>query len=853
MKRLILILCSALILNIICVNATEIRDLKVTQNSVTGRCMLSGNTDEPAGTMLSILISKSSEKDKPIFLSGAIVGENGKIAYDFYMPQTAARGVYILKTGTSGGAVAEVMFSYRNLYGSLKDASVYMPNEPDYVQNKNEANFEVYCYSEEQADYRVEYTDTETGENGKKTFSVNACEHTAKRISVSDLSYGVHSLEISVYKNNDLASQTNKKITIIRKNSGKPNGKSSIGVHTHMSLEDSDGNKEKMKLINAAGIKNVRPSTVFRWNNVESKKGIYGFKYEAELFKNRANESGVSVLFPAKYVNNLYSENPPVTEPERKAFADYVNATLDMYPEIDKVEIWNEPDLQRFWKNGGADAVQYTNLVKTVSEAVRKEHPNVEIIAGSVSSAGNSDGTDFMGNMMKNGIYSYVDGISFHPYGWNPNPNYNYNAWKAKFEKPIDASGAWLDIYNTEIGWPTVNVNGVFPITQEAQASYLVKAFVQNDGSGYKETYWYNLRNTGTSKSDAEQQFGLIENDYTPKKSYVALCQLIYRVDGAQYIGKLNIGNGAEGHIYKKDGKFVMVAWTGGSECEYTLNPEATVEDIYGNVKGYGTVTLASEPVYITNVSRSCAAKAAAETICAETDEVTADWSENTNAERVLTLINEIWEKGEVLIKNNDSDSELSLKLYKLKRAAHTAAAYYSCIYGGDMPMPDYETLRLYKSLAKNGENPYVNKYIKAAEGYYNNIEEKETKTANILMCNGILRFVKSTLEKELQNGSRIVFNGFTDKNGESINKIGEETEIYADYSVMSKDGAELFAAAYSADGKLIGLEHESVPQGAIASVGIKIENTEKVYKIKTFAVNNITALMPLTEASCID
>ena len=134
-----------------------------------------------------------------------------------------------------------------------------------------------------------------------------------------------------------------------------------------------------------------------------------------------------------------------------------------------------------------------------------------------------------------------------------------------------------------------------------------------------------------------------------------------------------------------------------------------------------------------------------------------------------------------------------------------------------------------------------------------NNIEEKETKTANILMCNGILRFVKATLEKELQNGSRIVFNGFTDKNGESINKIGEETEIYADYSVMSKDGAELFAAAYSADGKLIGLEHESVPQGAIASVGIKIENTEKVYKIKTFAVNNITALMPLTEASCID
>ena len=90
MKRLILILCSILILNIVCVNAAEMRDLKVRQNSITGRCTLSGNTDEPAGTMLSILISKSSEKDKPIFLSGAIVGENGKIAYDFYMPQTAA-------------------------------------------------------------------------------------------------------------------------------------------------------------------------------------------------------------------------------------------------------------------------------------------------------------------------------------------------------------------------------------------------------------------------------------------------------------------------------------------------------------------------------------------------------------------------------------------------------------------------------------------------------------------------------------------------------------------------------------------------------------------------------------------
>jgi len=74
-------------------------------------------------------------------------------------------------------------------------------------------------------------------------------------------------------------------------------------------------------------------------------------------------------------------------------------------------------------------------------------------------------------------------------------------------------------LWITEIGYPT----GFQYWSEQMMADWLHDSFdVLRGMDGIGPIVWYNFRDKGTDPNDPEHHFGLVEQDFTPKLTYLA-------------------------------------------------------------------------------------------------------------------------------------------------------------------------------------------------------------------------------------------------------------------------------------------------------------------------------------------
>jgi polysaccharide biosynthesis protein PslG len=275
------------------------------------------------------------------------------------------------------------------------------------------------------------------------------------------------------------------------------------------------------QMVKQAGLTSWRTSLV--WAAIERKKGQYVLppQYERVIEQAReADKQGLHPLLLLGYGNPLYEKAGLVTtEQGRKAFADYAGwVATRMKGTVRYYEIWNE------WNIGFGSTTKprtvgsvedYAALVRAAATAIHAADPDAIVIAGGAT----NEDTRWFEAFARTDALSAINGVSIHPYDygkplWGHTPDAAM-AWVEQVEKIMaKPSGHPVDMYVTEIGWPT-NTHGY---SEDTVARYLTHFMQLAKASRHvRGVWWYDLVDDGSDPDDREDRFGLFHQNGMPK------------------------------------------------------------------------------------------------------------------------------------------------------------------------------------------------------------------------------------------------------------------------------------------------------------------------------------------------
>lgn len=276
------------------------------------------------------------------------------------------------------------------------------------------------------------------------------------------------------------------------------------------------------------------------WKSIEATKGMFNWVPFDQLV-NEATARGIHVLAVPAYtpawarLTGTTDKAPPTNLAD---YVTFVKAAVTRYlPKgVRCWEVWNEPNIVQFWQPK-PDPVKYTALLKQTYTAIKAIDPGATVVSGGLAPAGDSsDGNyvsprTFLAKLYANGVKGSFDALGMHPYAYN----YGIDAagdWNQWFSMPktyqilVDNGEGAKKIWATEYGAPTGGTS-TQAVTEDAQAQYVSDAWREWTAASYAgPLFWYALRDTGTDKTDREQNFGLVRLDFTPKPAYGVFSQL---------------------------------------------------------------------------------------------------------------------------------------------------------------------------------------------------------------------------------------------------------------------------------------------------------------------------------------
>lgn len=337
--------------------------------------------------------------------------------------------------------------------------------------------------------------------------------------------------------------------------SARPNSPLGIGVHF------TGGNNPGLaSLITAMGATTIRDDA--SWSLIERSPGTYTFN-NLDPYMQTLRQNTLSPLLILDYSNRFYDNNQtPYDAAGLQAFAKYAQALVQHYgSQLQAVEVYNE--FNGTLSNGpcARDPRCYVNLLRYTYQAVKAVRPDVTVIGGAAFMAD----THWFTEVFKDGGLAYMDAVSDHPYtsfyltspevqgleGDMQNLRHLIQLYNHGQDKPL-----WL----TELGWTT----STYHVSEQTQASYLVRGTVLSLAAGAQKIFWYDLLNDGTNTSAVQQNFGLLyqldaQGLYTPKLAYAAYAVLARQLSGRVFLNRESVAPGVYSMRFTGD---LRVLWS---------------------------------------------------------------------------------------------------------------------------------------------------------------------------------------------------------------------------------------------------------------------------------------------------
>jgi hypothetical protein len=282
-------------------------------------------------------------------------------------------------------------------------------------------------------------------------------------------------------------------------------------------------------LVAASGAGIVR--TNLYWSDVETRPGVYDFSVYDPIVASLISRNLTPMLILG-YGNPLYTSGSPVPPPAtwRSAFVNYARAAAAHYQGHGILwEIWNEPDGGTFWTP--PSPTDYASLVIAASPAIRAADPSGAVIGGATSGV---DWT-FVQAIAGVGVLPFVDAISVHPYRHTEPETVlqDLATLRAVMETAATACARQTPIMMSEWGYSTTwNTGSRAPDSALQQGYFLQREWLMGSYLGLPVSIYYDYKDDGTDPSNAEDNFGTVNADASPKPAYQSALALAGALQG---------------------------------------------------------------------------------------------------------------------------------------------------------------------------------------------------------------------------------------------------------------------------------------------------------------------------------
>ena len=303
-------------------------------------------------------------------------------------------------------------------------------------------------------------------------------------------------------------------------------------------------------LMKETGIRSVRANISWAALEQQGKGHInQGALADADYAVDAARGAGLDVLLPVsdgvpywasadprKYRDGSGEHWNKTWRPRNsRDYADFMRFVVDRYSPrgVHAYEVWNEPNLERFWASG-VNAGEYVELLKAAYPAIKQADPSATVVLGGLSK---SD-YPFLERLYDAGAKPYFDVAAVHPYTGRVEPGACWNQGGTS-RKALDSFCALEEVrrvmvangdsakkvWLTELGWSSYN--GEWGVSEANQAKYLTEALVKLESYPWVEkAYIYGFRNLYWSHdkaTDIEANFGLVRTDFSAKPALRAV------------------------------------------------------------------------------------------------------------------------------------------------------------------------------------------------------------------------------------------------------------------------------------------------------------------------------------------
>lgn len=346
-----------------------------------------------------------------------------------------------------------------------------------------------------------------------------------------------------------------------------------LGVNIHF----AGRSQENVNKIADAGFKFIRMD--FVWGAIETKKGQYNFQAYDELVDSLASK-GIRVLFILDYGNGLYN-SPNNTEDGRQAFAAFAKASVTHFKGKGVLwEIWNEPN--RVLWGASPNPEDYIKLAKAVYPAIKEADPDSLVLGP----AANRWDYDYLQTAFKLGLLNYIDVVSLHPYApAQPEDAIKFYAKVRSFIRKYAPDKSNMPVISGEWGYNTSK----WGISLDKQADYIARMFLTNMMCGCRVSIWYDWRNDGTSFTNGEHNYGVVNNDLTDKPAFIAMKTLSAELGGYTFNKRMpTLSSSDYCLLFNKGDDYRLAAWTTGAPHTISIPVDtgsATIISLKGEKK----------------------------------------------------------------------------------------------------------------------------------------------------------------------------------------------------------------------------------------------------------------------------
>ncbi len=210
----------------------------------------------------------------------------------------------------------------------------------------------------------------------------------------------------------------------------------------------------------------------FPWAYVEREPGHYSWTL-ADRIVRQADRQGLRVIGRLGLVPDWARDGNTetlnyLTEENFPDFADYAAAFAERYAgSVDRLIIWNEPNLSFEWGYQPADPARYVRLLEASYAPIKQANPSAVVLAGALAptleATGSSAGLnelDFLQEMYDLGAGEYFDALAIHSYGFQEPPEaepapdrLNFRRSELLREIMLANGDGHKPVYITESGW----------------------------------------------------------------------------------------------------------------------------------------------------------------------------------------------------------------------------------------------------------------------------------------------------------------------------------------------------------------------------------------------------------------